>query len=219
MIRRSLKYPEEFRFIFQRHFGPICRYLARRVEPATAEDIAAEVFVHAFRHRKVYDPRYPSARPWLFGIATNELRRQRRDEQRRLKAYARAYAGEADEDEDGAVSRGDARAMWPRLALALASLAAKDRDVLLLFAQELSYEEIALAPTSRSALVRSRSSVHGSGTRGLGRQSRGGFFRGGFRGRRRIFYEGAPDDLKLIREFEVSLGADAAARSWQRWPA
>jgi RNA polymerase sigma-70 factor (ECF subfamily) len=165
VILGSLERPEEFRSLFVRYFSPIYRYLSRRVEPATAEDIAAEVFVQAFRHRRVYDPRYPSARPWLFGIASNELRRQRRDEQRRLKAYVRAYAGECDEEEDGAVSRGDARALWPSVALALASLGAKDRDVLLLFAwAELSYDEIALAldipvGTVRSRLSRARQRV------------------------------------------------------------
>lgn len=157
VIRDSLSKPEEFRVIFDRYFGPICRYLTRRMESAAAEDIAAEVFVQAFRKRKVYDYRYPSARPWLFAIATNELRRQRRDEQRRLRAYARAYGGEGHEDEDEAVLRSDAQAVWPRVALALASLRAREREVLLLFAwAELSYEEVALALNIPVGTVRSR---------------------------------------------------------------
>lgn len=163
MIRSSLEDPEEFRIVFHRHFGPVCRYLSRRVGPSAAEDIASEVFLQAFRNRRVYDPTYPDARPWLFGIASNELHRRRRDEERRLRAYARACEGERQETDVQAQALGGG--LSRRLASGLAGLNSKDRDVLLLFAwAELSYEEIAVAlripvGTVRSRLNRARNKV------------------------------------------------------------
>lgn len=155
VIRGSLGDPEEFRLIFHRHFKPVCRYLSRRVGPSAAEDIASEVFLQAFRNRRVYDPAYPDARPWLFGIASNELHRRRRDEERRLRAYARACEGERQEADVQATAPGDG--LSRRLASGLAGLSSKDRDVLLLFAwAQLSYEEIAVALRIPVGTVRSR---------------------------------------------------------------
>jgi RNA polymerase sigma-70 factor (ECF subfamily) len=74
-------------------------------------------------------------RSWLYGIATNLLRRQVRQEVRGLRALARS-AGHAPGQEgghDGLVAdRVDAAAMAAQLAGALAELAEGDRDVLLL---------------------------------------------------------------------------------------
>jgi DNA-directed RNA polymerase specialized sigma24 family protein len=78
-----------FGAIFERHFVPIHRYLNRRVGLDLAEDLASETFVVAFRRRAGYDWGREDARPWLFGIATNLMRRYRRTERRKLAAYAR----------------------------------------------------------------------------------------------------------------------------------
>jgi RNA polymerase sigma factor (sigma-70 family) len=50
-------------------------YLTRRVGRAVAEDLLGEVWVAAFGSRARYDRSYPDARPWLFGVALNCLRR------------------------------------------------------------------------------------------------------------------------------------------------
>jgi RNA polymerase sigma-70 factor (ECF subfamily) len=78
-----------FGAIFERHFVPIHRYLNRRVGLDLAEDLASETFVVAFHRRAGYDWGREGARPWLFGIATNLMRRYRRTERRRLAAYTR----------------------------------------------------------------------------------------------------------------------------------
>jgi RNA polymerase sigma-70 factor (ECF subfamily) len=110
-----------------------------------AEDIAAQVFVDAFRHRDAYIPSYESARPWLFGIASNEIHRRTRDERRRLRAYARALVAQSDKP-DQSLEAEQYSGLRPELARALADLDAGDRDVLLLSAlADLSYEEIAVA--------------------------------------------------------------------------
>jgi RNA polymerase sigma-70 factor, ECF subfamily len=156
-IAESRADPEWFGVIFDRHFAPIHRYLHRRVGRQLADDLAAETFAQAFRQRDRYDLRAPDARPWLFGIAANLLRRHRRTERRRLFAYARTGVDTRHSDLDDADERMDAHAMWRRMALALASLRAADREVVLLFAwADLSYEEIAAALDVPVGTVRSR---------------------------------------------------------------
>ena len=75
--------------IFERYFGQIHQYLARRVGPKIADDLAAEVFAAAFAQRQRYDLDRDCARPWLYGIATNLAGSHWRQEQRRYRALAR----------------------------------------------------------------------------------------------------------------------------------
>ena len=148
--------PTRFTAIFERHFDAIYSYAARRLGRELADDVSAAVFIEAFAGRTRFDLSQPDARPWLYGIATNLIRRHHRSESRRLKAYARAAGTTAPDalDLDGRV---DAAAAGPQLAAALQALAAPDRDALLLFAwADLSYEAIAIATDVPVGTVRSR---------------------------------------------------------------
>jgi RNA polymerase sigma-70 factor (ECF subfamily) len=157
LIAASLTDAARFGALFDRHFGEIHRFVARRVGAALADEIAAETFVVAFRLRGRYDPRAADARPWLFGIATNLTRRHWRSERRRLRAYARTGVDPVCDDVMDVDGRVDAAAAAPRLAAALGSLSTREREVLLLFAwAELSYDEIAAALAIPSGTVRSR---------------------------------------------------------------
>jgi RNA polymerase sigma-70 factor (ECF subfamily) len=157
VIASSLTDPSRFGQIFDRHFAEINRYLGRRVGATLADELAAETFVLAFRLRDRFDRQAADARPWLFGIAANLVRRHWRTERRRLRAYARTGADPI-ADETGAVERRvDAMAAGPQLAAALASLSGREREVLLLFAwADLSYEEISIALGIPAGTVRSR---------------------------------------------------------------
>ena len=96
-------------------------------------------------------------RAWLFGIAANLLRRRARDEERRLRAFARSGVDPVIEELDGVLARIDAQRSGPRLATALAGLSAGEREVVLLYAwAELSYDEIAVALSLPAGTVRSR---------------------------------------------------------------
>jgi RNA polymerase sigma factor (sigma-70 family) len=158
-IAASRKDPDAFVEIFDRHFHTIHAYLRRRVGSALADDLAASTFTEAFSARRRYDGSRPDALPWLYGIASNLLRRHYRTEKRQLRAFARTgvdpvHAPEAESDPLAA-----------EVAAALAALSADDRDTLLLFAwTELSYAEIATGlgipvGTVRSRLNRARTTV------------------------------------------------------------
>jgi RNA polymerase sigma-70 factor (ECF subfamily) len=158
LIRRSMSEPEHFAELCDNYAGDIHRYLARRVGDA-ADDLVSETFLAAFRQRSSYRSVHEHARPWLYGIATNLLRRHARTEQRRYRALARSHDASEWERffEDEAAERLDATALRAPLAAALADLAKPDRDVLLLFAwAQLGYQEIAEALTIPVGTVRSR---------------------------------------------------------------
>ncbi|MET0492324.1 MAG: sigma factor [Actinoplanes sp.] len=89
LIRDSWGEAGLFGAIFDRHAVAIHRYLARRVGASLADDLTAETFLVAFRGRARYDVAHADARPWLYGIAANLLRRDQRSELRQYRALAR----------------------------------------------------------------------------------------------------------------------------------
>jgi RNA polymerase sigma factor (sigma-70 family) len=166
LIEQSLAEPEVFGVLFDRYAADIHRYAARRLGAGAADDLVAETFLVAFRRRGSYDSGRPKARPWLYGIATTLIARQRRSEQRLYRALARTGLDPLPEPiADQVVRRVVAQGQQRRLAAALAGLSPADREVLLLVAWAgLSYEEIAEAVgvpvgTVRSRLHRARGKV------------------------------------------------------------
>ena len=164
VITESLETPGAFGVIFDRHGSTLLRFLARRVDPAEAEDLLGEVFRIAFERRSAFERDRDSARPWLYGIAANLVAKHYRSEGRRLRALARASALRIsaarlldDDPAERAVAVADAGALWPRVVDAIGALPEAERQVLLLFAwEELSYEEIAQALGVPVGTVRSR---------------------------------------------------------------
>jgi RNA polymerase sigma-70 factor (ECF subfamily) len=156
-----------FSRLFDDYAPDIQRYLARRIGPETADDLVAETFVTALTQRRRYDPARSAVRPWLYGIATNLLRRHLRQERRGYLATARLAAQDRPgEGHDGRVAdRVDADARVRALAAALAGLPSRDRDVLLLTSWAgLDSTEVAEAlgipvGTVRSRLHRARKSL------------------------------------------------------------
>ena len=143
--------------LYDVHAGELHRYLARRLTPAVADDLVAETFLEAWQHRTRYDPGRGSPRAWLFGIATNLLRRHARTEAATLRALARS-AGRADATTPPDVpARVDADRAARALAAGLAGLRAEERDVLLLVAWAgLRPVEIAAALDLDDRTVRTR---------------------------------------------------------------
>jgi RNA polymerase sigma-70 factor, ECF subfamily len=156
VIERSLVDPHAFASIFDRHFDAVHGYARRRLGRSLAEEIASETFIRAFDRRDSFDASRVDARPWLFGIAANLMRRHWRTERRRLGALQRLEPSGTQQPAPD--DRAD-------LIAALDALPAKEREALLLFAlADLSYEEIAEAlgvpiGTVRSRLSRARDRI------------------------------------------------------------
>ena len=158
VIESSWLEPERFAVLFDRHAPHIHRYLARRAGRQVADDLVAETFLTAFAKRDRYDLGYSDARPWLYGIATNLVGQQRRDEARQYRIRRGAVAEPEVPDHADRVAAGvTAQATRALLDAALAELSAGDRDVLLLIAwEQLTYQEVSRALAIPAGTVRSR---------------------------------------------------------------
>jgi RNA polymerase sigma factor (sigma-70 family) len=134
LISRSLDGDDEaFVELIGRHEGALGAYLARRVGRDAAEDLLGEVWVAAFESRRTYDRSFTDARPWLYGVALNRLRRYWRSQPAEdLVADVTSMA--AGWDPWTAVdARVDTQAV---LRAALAKLKPEEREVLTLVAWE-----------------------------------------------------------------------------------
>lgn len=165
LMKAALTEPEHFKVVFERHYDAVHGYLARRYGPDVADDVAGEVFAVAFEQRGRYRSATGTARPWLFGIAANVVRRMARDRGAGARAIRRFSAGEPVSVPDPHVEVADAerhRLNRDQMPALLDQLNDRDRDVLLLRCwEDLSYEEIAVAldlpvGTVRSRLARAR---------------------------------------------------------------
>ncbi len=150
LIACSVQQPDEFAAIFERHFDAIHRYIARRLGSGLADDLAAAVFAEAFAGRAGFLADVNDARPWLYGIATNLIRRHRRHERAGWRAYAKHGVDPFGID---AHPRLDEVAV----ARALSRITKADRDALLLLVwADLTYDDIATALDIPVGTVRSR---------------------------------------------------------------
>jgi RNA polymerase sigma-70 factor (ECF subfamily) len=166
LIARSLRDPDRFAAVFDRHYAEIHGYVTRRLGRSLSDDLASETFLIAFDRRRRFDLEQPSARPWLYGIAGNLIARHRRAEVRQYRALARAHVADSVDGHGERVARRvDAEALRAPLAAALLEIAERDREVLLLVAwAQLTCEEAAhalgiAAGTARSRLHRARRKV------------------------------------------------------------
>ena len=149
---------DAFGALFERHARPIYNYCFRRVGSwATAEDLLSVVFLEAWRRRgKKLPP--DKVLPWLYGIATNVVRNQRRSERRFGRVLSRLPAPDAEPDFSGSSDeRLDDEWRMQGALILLGKLPRREQDVFVLCAwMELSYEDAALALGVPIGTVRSR---------------------------------------------------------------
>lgn len=156
---------DEFETWFSDHARVIHAYATRRLGPDAGEEACAQTFAEAWRNRHRFDPSRGSPRAWLFGIASNVVRRHHRLEQRRLHALRRIAPDQRSDEWAEVAGRHDARMVWPQVADALLELRTVDRDLLWMQAVGgLSYQEMAEVTgvpvgTVRSRLSRARALV------------------------------------------------------------
>ena len=156
IFQRSIRDPDAFREIFERHAAAVHAYARKRIGSTAGEEILAQTFLTAFEKRSRFDTSYGSARPWLLGIATNLIRHHLREEREHLTALGKVVREQPEAPVDD-VERLDAQRMRPKLITALLTLSDDDRETLLLLALgQLSYEEVASALRIPIGTVRSR---------------------------------------------------------------
>ena len=134
LIGRSLAGDgEAFMEVICRHEVAVGAYLARRAGRAAAEDLLGDVWAAAFEYRGTYDQSFAEARPWLYTIALNRLRRYWRS--RPAEDLVPDLTGLANgwDPWPAADVRVDARTV---LRVAMAKLRSEEREVLTLVACE-----------------------------------------------------------------------------------
>jgi RNA polymerase sigma factor (sigma-70 family) len=160
IIRRSRDTPDAFGEIFDRHFDAIAAFSVRRLGVDRGEDVAGDVFRLAFEHRERFNPIHESARPWLFGIANNLVRRARRTVGRQNVAYDRWLLREVIVGVDMATRVTvdvDAQRDLANVLDVLRRQPVEEVEALLMFAwEQLTYTEIAVALSIPVGTVRSR---------------------------------------------------------------
>lgn len=168
LIERSARgRPDAFVEVVRRHEVAVHGFLSRRAGGQVAADLLGEVWARAFAGRGGYDPAYPDARPWLFGIARNVLRHHWRAS-RSAGPSADADHPNADRPEDpwdDVVDRLDSAGRAQSLVAAVRALPPAERDVLLLVAwEQLTPAQAAVVlgvppGTARSRLHRARTAL------------------------------------------------------------
>jgi RNA polymerase sigma factor (sigma-70 family) len=163
---KSLSQPQEFSVLYARHSTAVFRFLARQTDPQAAEDLLAETFLTAYRIRTRYDSSVPDARAWILGIAANLALHHHRSESRflRLRRLVGRQHETTNSEDVHTDQRLDAVAARPQVEAALTDLSPSHREVLLLSASDLTYEEMANAlkvpvGTIRSRLSRARTQM------------------------------------------------------------
>lgn len=144
---------------FEEHVETIHAYVCRRAGRDVAADVTAETFRVALVQFDRYDPSLGNERAWLYGIATNLLRRHWRTEIRALRTQQRSVLSMPAVGDPllAAEDRIDARRDVDRVLEAVALLDPDDRDIVLLSVWEgLTSAEVAAAVGIPAGTVRSR---------------------------------------------------------------
>jgi RNA polymerase sigma-70 factor (ECF subfamily) len=147
-----------FGTLFERHANEIYNFCFRRVgDWSTAEDLLSIVFLEAWRRRgKDLPP--GKVLPWLYGIAANVTRNQRRSQRRYAAALRRMPASPADPSfAELADALLDDERQMQHMRVLVQGLPKHEQDVFALCGwSELSYEDAAVALDVPIGTVRSR---------------------------------------------------------------
>ncbi len=150
---------EAFGVIFDRHASRIFSYCFQSTaDPETAKDVTSIVFLEAWRRRNAPTFTDDLVRAWLYGIATNVLRNQRRSQRRYRAALERMPRVEVEPDfTDEVDSRLGAIESMQLIKAALRDVPRRERECLALCTwQGLTSREASIALGIPPETVRSR---------------------------------------------------------------
>jgi RNA polymerase sigma-70 factor (ECF subfamily) len=128
---------------------PVRRFLARRTDPDTADDVLAETLLVCWRR---LDQVPENALPWVYGVARNCLANIQRGERRQIRLAARITVVDPPQESERGPDEPD-----ERVTAALAALRPDEADLLRLWAwEQLGAGEIAevLGITPNAASIR-----------------------------------------------------------------
>ena len=129
---------DPFVAVYTEHLPAVSRYLARRVDRADVDDLAADVFAIAWRRRETVTP--GEELPWLYRIASFQVANHRR------RLAARASVLGLLSVPDSAPSAESLVTADAELARAWSAIAPRDREVLaLVVLDDLSVTDAAIA--------------------------------------------------------------------------
>ncbi|MBU8866537.1 RNA polymerase sigma factor [Paenarthrobacter aromaticivorans] len=82
-LSRAPDRADAFRSLYEAAYTDLLRFVQRRTEPASAEDVVAEAFLIVWKRFSEAPADESEARAWLFGIARNLLLNAHRGDRRR----------------------------------------------------------------------------------------------------------------------------------------
>lgn len=160
VIAASIRNPEAFASVFDRHAEVLAKYLVRRVGSADGESLLGELFRIAFESRDRFDTNYSDARPWLYGIGSKLVMKHFRSRERGRTALVRLASQSSSTEvpfDEQVTENSHWIALWQCVAPAIDDLPDRDREVVMLYVfSGLSYVEIAEALEIPAGTVRSR---------------------------------------------------------------
>jgi RNA polymerase sigma-70 factor (ECF subfamily) len=118
---------DDFIHLYQSHLDRVFNYVRYRLGSAEAEDVTADIFVHAWARRREYDPHRGTPGAWLWAIARNMVTDRLRRHRPRYVELSADLAGrhnppvEVEEEEE-----------WRQVRGALVQLPAVDQEVIAL---------------------------------------------------------------------------------------
>jgi RNA polymerase sigma-70 factor, ECF subfamily len=115
----------QFEHVYQDCYEAVYRYAARRVAPEAVQDVVSDTFLAAWRR---YGEMKGEPLPWLLGIARRTAANHRRSGARRDRLHERLSGEPIPNSHEGINDRD------PRVGAALATLAERDREALMLVA-------------------------------------------------------------------------------------
>jgi len=107
-----------FRSLFEATYDDLLSFVERRIHPAVAEDVVAEVFLTAWRRLEDVPRDLDSARAWLFTVGHHTLRNRRRSDRRQQAVALRILRepGAGDVQPVDVPARVDLTQAWDRLS-------------------------------------------------------------------------------------------------------
>jgi RNA polymerase sigma-70 factor, ECF subfamily len=135
----------EFDAVFLEHWQPICRVLARLVgDPAEAEDLALETFWQLYR-RPPSNDHAQNVGGWLYRVATNLGLNALRARKRRTRHEEQAGQQEIEKSTVDALDRVTVEEEQRRVREVLATMEARQAQLLLLRHSGMAYAQVATA--------------------------------------------------------------------------